>query len=97
MYEGDFSYQTVSKFLRAGLVDICANYTPTMRERVSGPSIIKASNEKDKIRLLGLATRIDYIFASGNLATKCINAKIINEGETNYLSDHYPVIATFEF
>ena len=43
------------------------------------------------------STRIDYILASPFLAEKCITSKILNKEETYYLSDHYPVVAEFEF
>ena len=41
--------------------------------------------------------RIDYIFATEDLAKLCVNAIIVTDIETNYLSDHYPIIAEFKF
>ena len=35
--------------------------------------------------------RIDYIFIPVNLLHKVVDAHIYNEGETEYLSDHYPI------
>ena len=41
--------------------------------------------------------RIDYILVSPSVESRCTNAQILNMEETFYLSDHYPVLAEFEF
>lgn len=37
------------------------------------------------------AERIDYIFISPSLRRQTVDAFIFNDGETDYLSDHYPI------
>jgi exonuclease III len=39
--------------------------------------------------------RIDYILASPYFEDSVIHAEIINYGETERLSDHFPVVAIF--
>lgn len=40
--------------------------------------------------------RIDYILVSSNLEAQLIHAEISNQGAPDFLSDHYPVQATFK-
>jgi exodeoxyribonuclease-3 len=70
-------------------------YTLGYDERVSFPTQVfetEKGNERPES-----SKRIDYILVSPSLSEKCINAKVLNQKETFNLSDHYPVIAEFNF
>ena len=73
-------------------------YTKGIGERGSFPGqILGEVNNETKQELTDRLERIDYIMASPSLANKCSNAEICNGNENYFLSDHYPVIATFDY
>ena len=41
--------------------------------------------------------RIDYVLANEAAARRCVGARVMNEPALDQLSDHYPVMADFEF
>jgi exodeoxyribonuclease-3 len=92
-----FCYAVMSKFLGAGLYDVCAKFVNEGPDRTTSPTLIFAENIKDEARLLRNGKRIDFILASYPLAGKCENAFVLNKGETARLSDHYPVEGEFNF
>jgi exonuclease III len=85
----------MSKFLGAGLYDVCAKFVNEGTDRTTSPTLIFAENIEDEDRLLRNGKRIDFILASYPLAGKCKNALVLNKGETTRLSDHYPVECEF--
>ena len=95
LLNGEFEYGVISSFLAYPLIDVTQKYTLGYDERVSFPTQVfeteKGNGRPEKSR------RIDYILVSSFLSKKCINAKVLNQTETSYLSDHYPVMAEFNF
>jgi len=97
LFNGNLDYAVMSSLIAFPLIDICQPFTKGMAERGSFPGqILGKVNNESREELLARSGRIDYIMASPDLATKCINAKVCNGKENYYLSDHYPVVAEFE-
>jgi exodeoxyribonuclease-3 len=90
-YELEFG--VIGSLLGYPLIDVSQKHTSGWDERVSCPTQVfeteKGIGRPDNSK------RIDYILVSPLLSGKCINAKVMNQKETYYLSDHYPVIAEF--
>ena len=95
---GNLDFSVMSSFLSFPLIDVCQPYTKGIGERGSSPGqILGEVNNETKKELTDRLKRIDYIMASPSLANKCANAEICNGKENYFLSDHYPVIATFDY
>lgn len=95
LLNGELEFGVIGSLLGYPLIDVCQKYISSWDDKVSCPTQI-FEEEKGKGRSKN-STRIDYILTSPFLATKCVNAKVLNQMETYYLSDHYPVLAEFEF
>ncbi|AWV97251.1 endonuclease/exonuclease/phosphatase family protein [Arcticibacterium luteifluviistationis] len=92
LINGKMEYGVIGSLLGYPLIDITQRYTSGMNERFSCPTqVFETEKRSEKTK------RIDYILVSPSLAEKCINAKVFNQNETYYLSDHYPVMAEFSF
>ncbi|MDO5977406.1 endonuclease/exonuclease/phosphatase family protein [Flavivirga spongiicola] len=91
---GDLEYGVMGALLGYPLIDVTQRYTTGWDNRISCPTRVFETKKGDKPN--ENSKRIDYILASPFLAEKCINAKVLNQKETYYLSDHYPVLAEFE-
>lgn len=89
-------YAVMSRFLSFPLFDVALKYTKGLKERGSFPGrILGAVNKETEEELVSRMERIDYILVSSDLLPRCTGAKVHNEKENWYLSDHYPVSATF--
>lgn len=90
LIEDRFDYSTISSFLSYPLVDVCREYVaPDKRTTFPTPILMNVSKHKSVREKAG--ERIDYIFVPVNLINKVVDAFIYNEGEPDYLSDHYPI------
>ena len=98
LVDGNLDYAVISSLLAFPLLDVCQSFTTGMKERGSFPGqVLGDVNNETEAELIDRMVRIDFIMVSPGLNTKCVNAKVCN-GQDNYsLSDHYPVIAEFEF
>ncbi len=98
LFKGNIDFAVMSSLLAFPLIDVCQQFTKGMEERGSAPAqILGMVNNETKEQLLSRAQRIDYIMASPDIANSCIKAKVFNGEENYFLSDHYPVIAEFNF
>jgi exodeoxyribonuclease-3 len=95
LLNGELEYGVMGSLLAYPLIDVTQKYTSGYDERVSFPTQV-FETEKGNGRPES-SKRIDYILVSPFLSEKCINAKVLNQKETFNLSDHYPVIAEFNF
>lgn len=83
-------YKVMDQYLNRGWIDLVHQHQGKITEKqMSVPSLIKENR-------WGF-WRIDYILASAQLAKKCISARVVKNSATHYLSDHYPVIADFDW
>ncbi|WP_339841331.1 endonuclease/exonuclease/phosphatase family protein [uncultured Maribacter sp.] len=86
---GEFDYAVMSTFLALPAIDVALDFSnPKSRYTYPCP----ASEEVEKKN-----ERIDYILTSASLAKLCTKTTIFNGKETARLSDHYPVMAEFEY
>jgi len=92
---GELEYAVMSRYISFPLIDVVQKHTSGLDQRISCPTQI-FEKEKGKGRPVN-STRIDYILTSPFLGTICKGAYVANDEETFYLSDHYPVIAKFEY
>jgi endonuclease/exonuclease/phosphatase family metal-dependent hydrolase len=98
LFNGNIDYAVMSSLLAFPLIDVCQPFTQGMSERGSAPGqILRTVNNETEQELISRLVRIDYIMVSPELADKCIDAKVCNGEENYYLSDHYPVIAEFDY
>ncbi len=95
LLNGELEYGVIGSLLAYPLIDVTQKYTLGYDERVSFPTQV-FETEKGNGRPES-SIRIDYILVSPFLSEKCINAKVLNQKETFNLSDHYPIIAEFNF
>lgn len=93
---GFFDFSVMSTFLSLPLVDLCP-YFVSAEKRYSfpTPALIGIYQTAEEISIN--KERIDYILVSPSLVQYCKGITIYNEGETEALSDHFPVMATFSF
>ena len=84
-------------FLDASLVDVVAGHTAVGRGRVTcATPLIRKEGTDDASWERGLR-RIDFIMASGGLAARSTGGRVVNHADMDTLSDHYPVIAEFDW
>ena len=80
------------------MLDVCQPFTIGMKERGSFPGqLLGEMNSESGEELIGRMERIDFIMVSPELSSKCTGASVCNREENYALSDHYPVIAEFDF
>ena len=92
--DGSFDYSVMSSFLALPLMDVCQRYV-SLDDRTTCPAPINVPKWLTKAEMEVTRSRIDYILVSPNLDHKCEGAEIDNGPSTQYLSDHYPISATF--
>jgi len=92
--QGELEYGVLGSFLGYPLIDVTQKFTEGLDARISFPTQVFETNKGEGRR--ENSTRIDYILTSPYLSEKCIKAKVLNDKETFYLSDHYPVVSEFE-
>jgi len=93
--DGEYDYSVISQFLSFGLTDVCYRFL-NPDKRTSFPTPINVPKRLTAEEMKVTKHRIDFILVSPPLAAKCIDAKIFNGKENDYLSDHYPVMAVFK-
>lgn len=96
LVNNELDYAVMSSFLSFPIFDVTKKFTKGIAERGSFPGRIlgKVNNESDE-QLVSRLVRIDYIMVSSELYVKSTGAKVHNESDNWFLSDHYPVSATF--
>ena len=83
----ELDYRHLQRLEEAGLKDLVA----VKRKGFLGTFPTKIRPGED----MGPPRRLDYLFASPNLARACLSAACIVNERTGILSDHYPVSASF--
>jgi endonuclease/exonuclease/phosphatase family metal-dependent hydrolase len=84
---GNLDYTVIQEVMDFGFIDLeASSRTSTYNFFGSFPTLIEKEGEHGDQR------RLDYIFASKNLANKVFQAKIITSNATLRLSDHLPIM-----
>ncbi|WP_373493320.1 endonuclease/exonuclease/phosphatase family protein [Aquiflexum sp.] len=87
-------YSVMAKFLSLPLIDVVRPHVSEAKlKSFPTPLVTGEMNPAEKATY---QKRIDYILVSPYFEDKCIHAEIINYGEPERLSDHFPVIAVFK-
>lgn len=93
---GELEYGVMSAFLALPLYDAVRKHSSGMQQRGSFPArALGAVNKETPQQLDSRKERIDFIMVSSELSQKCVSAQVLNGEATWFLSDHYPVVATF--
>ena len=90
--DGEIDYSVISNYIGVPLVDVCGRYV-SAGERYSYPTPVLMNQSRHEDVRRRNSERIDYIFVSPDVARTTADAFIYNKGETEYLSDHFPVAA----
>lgn len=86
--EYESQYNVMDRYMNAGWIDLVNQRQGAIDERqASRPTLL--------VKNIWGFVRIDYILASDQLARRCIFARVMKDPATDYLSDHYPVMAEF--
>ena len=94
LHDGKIDYETMNVFLNAGLYDSSEKWvTATQVDRVTNPTAIYKSVIAPVIKG---GSRIDFILNSYNLHKAVIASEIPHEEVLDVISDHYPVITTYD-
>jgi exodeoxyribonuclease III len=83
-------YNVMDQYLNGGWVDLVHQQQGTITEKQASMPSLLIENKWG-------FWRIDYILASAQLAKNCMSARVMKEPATDYLSDHYPVMADFDW
>jgi len=93
---GEYDYSVVSRFIALPAIDVSLNYVDISdRYTFPTPALIGIYQTADEI--IQNKERIDYILTSPIIAKSCTNVTIYNNEETDTFSDHYPLMAEFNF
>ena len=91
---GNTDYSVMAKFLSIPLIDVVRPHIPDSRlKSFPTPLVTKDMDPEDREKY---QKRIDYILTGTYFEDKVVHAEIINYGQPERLSDHFPVIAVFE-
>ena len=85
-------FDVVEQFERNGFVDLVNKYQPEQKR--SFPTLVFSDIDPDKKSTVS-SERIDFVFANSSWAKQSQNAEIAIDETTDFLSDHYPIIAEF--
>jgi exonuclease III len=95
LMDENVDYSVISKFLSFPLIDVTQRFVPVhMRHSFPTPILIGVWRTAGNIGRT--PERIDYIMCSLELSKFCKGVKVHNGEGNDYISDHYPVEATFK-
>ncbi len=94
---GEFDYSVISTFIALPTIDVCRKFID-ITDRYTYPSpVLIGSYRKTMDDVIQTRLRIDYVLTSPIISKSCTNVTIYNKGEAETFSDHYPVMAEFNF
>lgn len=93
--DGAFDYSVISRFLSLPLIDVVQlHIDEDLKTSFPTPLV---TGDMSPVQREKYQQRIDYILVSPYFESRCTHAEVINTGIPDGLSDHYPVMATFQF
>lgn len=96
LLDDQFDYSVISSFLALPLIDVTPRYV-SAKDRFTFPAKALVGTYHSKESVVKNRVRIDYILASRNLGLNCLSVEVFNGEDSTLLSDHFPLMATFEF
>jgi exonuclease III len=94
---GEFDFSVISKFIALPAIDISTNFIDVTKRYTYPTPILIGSYRKSLEEVKQTRERIDYILTSPIIAKSCVNVIIYNKGSAETFSDHYPLMAEFNF
>ncbi|MBC8216537.1 MAG: endonuclease/exonuclease/phosphatase family protein [Candidatus Marinimicrobia bacterium] len=93
--QGNLDYSVIGEIDNMGLIDLMDEFQPTFPTqcKFETNSFSKYSTEATQ----NISRQIDYIYASPSLVKHSTSAYVIDNEQTNMISDHFPLIAEFNF
>ncbi len=92
---GKLDYSIISVLDKSKIKNLMKNYHPTFPTQCKFESNSFSAYSPEAIQ--NISRRIDYIYASSSLAISCVKADVVTTEKTNMISDHFPIIAEFNF
>jgi exodeoxyribonuclease III len=91
-----FDYRLTDAFLERGFVELVSEHSPDDHYTFGAPALIpRWAKTMEEVR--ERRRRIDFAFASPELAAGCLSAHVdTNDERAGQYSDHYPVFCTLE-
>jgi len=91
-----FDYRLTDAFLERGFIELVSEHSPDDHYTFGAPALIpRWAKNMEEVR--GRRRRIDFLFASPDLAANCQSAHVDTDDErVGQYSDHYPVFCTLE-
>ncbi|WP_117882958.1 endonuclease/exonuclease/phosphatase family protein [Aureibaculum luteum] len=93
---GEFDYSVISTFLAVPAIDVSKNFIE-INNRYTFPTPALIGIYQTATEVIQNKQRIDYILTSPIISKSCKNVTIFNKGKPESLSDHYPIMAEFNF
>lgn len=94
---GEFDYSVISTFIALPTIDVSCKFID-ITDRYTFPSpVLLGSYIKTMEELEQTRERIDYVLTSPVISKSCTSVNIYNKGEVETFSDHYPIMAEFNF
>ena len=93
--DGAFDYSVISRFLSLPLIDVVQLHLDEDKKKSFPTPLV--TGDMSPAQLEKYQQRIDYILVSPFFESRCTYAEIINTGIPDGLSDHYPVVANFQY
>jgi len=94
---GEYDYSVISTFIALPTIDVVKKFID-ITDRYTYPSpVLIGSYRKTMDEVIQTRERIDYILTSPIISKSCTNVTIYNKGEAETFSDHYPIMAEFNF
>lgn len=93
---GEFDYSVISDFMSLPAIDICAKFVD-INNRYTFPTPVLIGTWQTANEVKQNKERIDYILTSPIISKSCTKVKIYHDEDTDTFSDHYPVMAEFNF
>ena len=94
LLDGEFDHSVMASFLSLPMIDVTQRFVQAhTRFTFPAKALIGVWQTEEEVKKN--QHRLDYILTSRSMARNCIGASVFNQEDTAYLSDHYPVMATF--
>lgn len=94
---GEFDYSVISEFLACPAVDVSLGKVEIENAYTFPAPVLAGLYDHTPETIVQQRRRIDYIISSPSIAKTCTKVEIFNQKDTHMLSDHYPMMAEFEW
>lgn len=96
LLDGQFDYSVISSFLSLPLIDVTPRFV-LANDRFTFPAESLIGTWQTKESIVKNRVRIDYILVSRSMGKLSSNTHVFNGEDTTMLSDHFPLMAEFQY